>query len=837
MPTHDEPPITALLPQIVESLTRNPRLVLEAPPGAGKTTQVPLALLGAEWLAGRRILMLEPRRVAARAAAEFMATQLREPVGQTVGYRVRFDSRVSPMTRIEVLTEGILTRLLLDDPELAGVGAILFDEFHERHLHGDVGSALALEVQRAIRPDLRLVVMSATMQGDRIARWLDAPQITSTGRSHPVQIIHPEVAPTAGWAFTLRYAVQHALRETSGDVLVFLPGRREIRHGLRVLADLSQAVPQPMSILPLHGELDPEAQRAALAPAEPGTRRIVLATNLAESSLTLPGVTAVVDSGEARTPRFDPSTGLTRLVTVRIARDSADQRAGRAGRVAPGLVLRLWPKGLRLEKTRLAEITHADLSGLALDLAVWGTDDLPWLDAPPSGALAQARALLRQLGALDEAGHITPRGRAMHRLGAAPRLAAAAIDAANAEWALLADLLALVESPSPLRSAEQSDDLRGSLAALHAWRKQYASRSPRSRSEASGSWTAIERLSTGWRHRLGGSVAASDAPHEHAVGDLLLPAYPDRIARQSGTDPLHYSLSSGGGARLRETSSLRGQPWLLVTELRAERGDALILQAAPFSFERLRRRQPQRIYRTRELRWNARRGAAEAFELEWFDALVLDERIVPMSPSEAGNALLAAIRSEGLALLPWDDTAQNLRRRVAALRGWLPELELPDLGDAALLSTLDDWLGPILASARSLADLSSEHLLAALRTRIGQQHWTVLAREAPTRLRVPSGRELPLDYTDPAAPVLAVKLQELFGLAETPRIARGRVPVTLHLLSPSGRPIQVTRDLRGFWDRTYAEVRRELKGRYPRHPWPDDPWNATPTHRAKPRGT
>ncbi len=834
---HDKPPITTLLPQILESLTRNPRLVLEAPPGAGKTTRVPLALLGAEWLAGRRILMLEPRRVAARAAAEFMAAQLREPVGQTVGYRVRFDSRVSLTTRIEVLTEGILTRWLLDDPELAGVGAIIFDEFHERHLHGDVGAALSLEVQRAIRPDLRLVVMSATMQGERVARWLDAPRITSPGRSHPVQIIHPEVLPTKGWALALRSAVQHALRESSGDVLVFLPGRREIRHGLRVLAGLSQAEHQSMRILPLHGELDPEAQRAALAPAAPGTRRIVLATNLAESSLTLPGVTAVVDGGEARVPRFDPSTGLTRLATVRIAQDSADQRAGRAGRVAPGLVLRLWPRGLRLETTRLPEIVQADLAGLALDLAIWGAEDLPWLDPPPSGALAQARDLLRRLGGLDEAGHITARGRAMHRLGAAPRLAAAAIDAAMAERGLLADLLALIENQSPLRGEERSDDLRLSLAALSAWRTQRASRSSKSRETGASAWSAIERASAGWRHRLETSVAATEPPDEHTVGDLLLPAYPDRIARQSGADPLHYSLSSGGGARLREASALRGQPWLVVTELRAERGDALILQAAPFGFEELRRRRPQRFARTRELHWNSRRGAAEAYELEWFDSLVLDKRIVPMNPSEAGNALLAAIRSEGLALLPWDATAQSLRRRVAALRSWLPELGLPDLGDAALLSTLDDWLGPAVGSARRLADLSSEHLLAALRTRIGQQNWSVLAREAPTHLRVPSGRELSLDYTDPATPVLAVKLQELFGMAETPRIARGRVPVTLHLLSPSGRPIQVTRDLRSFWDRTYAEVRRELKGRYPRHPWPDNPWIATPSHRAKPRGS
>ncbi len=830
----DDPPITALLPRILDSLARAPRLVLEAPPGAGKTTRVPLALLDAPWLQGRRILLLEPRRVAARAAAAFMAARLGEPPGRTVGYRIRFESCVGPDTRIEVLTEGILTRLLVDDPELPGVGAILFDEFHERHLHGDVGAALALEVQRALRPDLRLLVMSATLDGERLARWLDAPRVSSAGRAFPVCVAHMPAAPGVPPALQLRRAVQRALDETAGDVLVFLAGYREIARAQRALQTLQDA--RPLEIVPLHGELDLAAQQAALAPAAPGTRRVVLATNLAESSLTLPGVTAVVDSGEARVPRFDPASGLTRLVTVCIARDSAEQRAGRAGRVAPGLALRLWPEDQRLEPARVPEILQVELSALALDLAAWGSGDLPWLDAPPPGALAQARALLRRLGALDDGDCITARGRALRAPGAPPRLAAAVLDAAPERHALLADLLALAGARSPLRGAARCDDLRVQLDALHAWRDGGA-RAAHARGAEAGTLAALEQASRGWRLRLGARSAASGLPHAHALGDLLLPAYPDRIARQSGGDPLRYTLSSGRGARLHEASALCGEPWLVVTELHAGTGDALILQAVPFDPARLRALYSQRFTRTREVRWNAQRGAAEAFVIERFDALELARAHVPLQAEDAQAALLAGVRAQGLAVLPWDETARGLRDRVLALRRWLPDLDLPDFGDAALLDTLEGWLLPFLGGMRSLAQLDGARLHAALRARLDHAQWLALQREAPARLRVPSGRELALDYGDAQAPVLAVKLQELFGLADTPRVARGNVPVTLHLLSPGGRPIQVTRDLRGFWDRTYAEVKKELKGRYPRHPWPDDPWAAAPTHRAKPRGT
>ncbi len=840
-------PIDPLLPDVIATLAAHTRLVLEAPPGAGKTTRVPPALLAAPWLAGRRIVMLEPRRLAARAAAEFMAAQRGETAGQTIGYRIRFESKTSAATRIEVVTEGILTRLIQDDPELAGVGAIVFDEFHERHLAGDLGLALALDVQATLRPDLRLVVMSATLDGERLAHWLDAPRLSSAGRGYPVRIGHPPARAQEPDAARLRRAVQQALEETDGDVLVFLPGRREIAQAQGMLGEtLSHPAPDEgagntdasrIDILPLHGELALDDQRAALAPAEPGTRRVILATNVAESSITLPGIRAVVDSGLAREPRFDPNSGFTRLQTVSISQASADQRAGRAGRVAPGVAYRLWPQSQRLESARTPEIAQADLSGLALELAAWGSDALRWLDAPPPGALAQARELLQRLGALDDALRITALGRAMLKLGAAPRLAAAALRAPEPQRALIADLLALLESRSPLRGGvARDDDLRPRVLALHAWRDGGAAAARRTGGDP-GALAAVEQASRGWRRRLGARSAASGVPDAHTVGDLLLHAYPDRIALRDPAQPLRYVLANGRGVRLHEASGLIGEPWLVVTDLRHEARDSLIYAAAPFDPRLLERAYPERFARVRGVRWNAERDAAEAFEEHRFDALVLERRSVPVSDADAVPALLAALRARGLEALPWSDSARRLRLRVQSLRGWMPELGLPDLSDATLLDSLETWLAPHLAGKRRLDALGAIELSEALGAKLDHAQRRALDAEAPDALTVPSGMTRKLDYAPDRPPVLAVKLQELFGLADTPRIAGGRVPVTLHLLSPGGRPIQVTQDLRGFWDRTYPEVKKELKGRYPRHPWPDDPWSARPTHRAKPRGT
>ncbi|WP_426687404.1 ATP-dependent helicase HrpB [Rhodanobacter ginsengiterrae] len=829
-------PIIPLLPQVVAALAAHPRLVLEAPPGAGKTTQVPLALLHADWLAGRKIVMLEPRRIAARSAAQFMAQQLGESVGQTVGYRIRFESKVSAATRIEVVTEGILTRLIQHDPELSGIGAIVFDEFHERHLAGDLGAALALDVQATLRPELRLLLMSATLDGERIAQWLDAPRLSSPGRSFAVRVEHPPARPQEGIEQQLARIVRQALEENDGDVLAFLPGRREIARTQTVLAQTLTR--DDVEVLALHGELSLAEQQAALAPAEPGVRRVVLATNVAESSITLPGIRAVVDSGLAREPRFDPNSGFTRLETVTISQASADQRAGRAGRVAAGTAYRLWPQSRRLEAARSAEIGQAELSSLALELAAWGITassaaDLRWLDPPPTGALAQAGELLQRLGALGDDGRISALGRRMLELGASPRLAAAALRAPASWRALVADLLALLDARSPMRGEQaRNDDLRLRLTALHAWRDR---RGTQAREADAGALAAIEQASKGWRRRLEVSTAASGVPHSHSVGELLLHAFPDRVARRDENNPSRYTLANGRGARLHENTALSGEPWLVVIELRRDARDSLILAAAPLDPRVLERDFPAQFSRERSLRWNDQRGAAEAFDELRFGAIVLERHSVPVTPRDALPAMLAAVRARGIDSLPWSDRARRLRARMQALRGWMPELGLPDVSDAALLASLEDWLAPCLAGSHRLDALAAEELSQALVARLDYEQRRTLEVQAPESLLVPSGQSRQLEYVAGEPPVLAVKLQELFGLADTPRVGGGRVPVTLHLLSPAGRPIQMTQDLKGFWERTYPEVRKELKGRYPRHPWPDDPWTATPTHRAKPR--
>jgi ATP-dependent helicase HrpB len=586
----------------------------------------------------------------------------------------------------------------------------------------------------------------------------------------------------------------------------------------------------------LHGELSLADQQHALSPADSGTRRIVLATNVAESSVTLPGIRAVIDAGLAREPRFDPQSGFTRLETVAISQASADQRAGRAGRVAEGTAYRLWPQSRRLEASRTAEIAQAELSGLALELAAWGSTGLAWLDPPPAGALAQARELLATLGALEADGRITALGRRMLELGATPRLGAAALRAPGGLRALVADLLALMEARSPLRGEQaRSDDFRARVAALHAWRDRRAA-GVRGGADA-GALAVIEQAAKGWRRRLDVRTAASGTPDSHAVGDLLLHAFPDRIARRDDANPLRYTLANGRGARLHEQTALLGEPWLVALDLRHEARDSLILAAAPLDPRTLERDLPQRFVNARTLRWNDARDAVEAFEERRFDAIVLERRSVPVRPEDALPALLSAIRGKGLDALPWSDQARRLRLRMQALRAWVPELGLPDVSDAHLLATLDAWLAPYLHGKRRLDALEAEELSQALAALFDHEQRRTLDAQVPDSLTVPSGQVRRLEYSPDTPPVLAVKLQELFGLADTPRVAGGRVPVTLHLLSPAGRPIQVTQDLKGFWERTYPEVKKELKGRYPKHPWPDDPWSATPTHRAKPRGT
>lgn len=828
-------PISPLLPQITASLAAHPRLVLEAPPGAGKTTQVPLALLDAPWREDRRIVMLEPRRVAARAAAGFMAKQLGEAVGETVGYRIRFENKAGPRTRIEVVTEGILTRMLQDDPLLEDVGALLFDEFHERHLAGDLGLALALDVQAGLREDLRIVVMSATLDGERLSQWLDAPRLTSAGRSFPVAVSHFPARREEALESQVRRAVEQALAEQPGDLLVFLPGQREIG---RVEAALGHSgALGEVRVLALHGELPVERQSEVLQPDPDGRRRVVLSTNVAESSVTLPGVRVVIDSGLAREPRFDPNSGFSRLDVVHIAQASADQRAGRAGRVAEGVAWRLWPASQRLEPQRRPELAQVELASLALELADWGSNALRFPDAPPAGALAAARDLLRKLGALSDAGTITETGRRMLRLGTHPRLAAMLLAApAGPQRAVACDLAALIEARDPLRQAGDG------LAAR--WRALAAIRGGRVPGDAHrGGLAAIDAAARQWRRRVREDAAAPRELDAHVLGDLLAHAFPDRIGFRHPADPLRYALSNGRIARLFDDSTLRGEPWIVASELRFEARDGLILRGAPVDETALRDAFPTRFSTGDHVRWDAERRALVAQRESRFDAIVLDARPAGrVDPAQAADALTAAVRELGIDALPWTEGLQQWRARVRNLRQWMPELDLPDLSDAALLDTLDDWLKPAFAGKTRLDALDESELGEALRSGLD---WSLRQRIdalAPTRITVPSGLERRIDYGvehdgSPRAPVLAVKLQELFGLGDTPRIADGRVALTLHLLSPGGKPLQVTQDLRSFWANTYAEVRKEMKGRYPKHPWPDDPWSATATHRAKPRGT
>ena len=859
-------PIQSLLPAIRASLQDHARLVLEVPPGAGKTTQVPLALLEADWLRGQKIVMLEPRRVAARAAAGFMAKQLGEAVGETLGYRIRFDNKVGPRTRIEVVTEGILTRMLQDDPMLEGVGALLFDEFHERHLAGDLGLALALDVQAGLREDLRIVVMSATLDGERLAGFLDAPRLSSAGRSYPVEVAHFPARREEAIEHQTKRAIEHALAMHPGDLLVFLPGQREIARmeallssspsgrgvGVRVRDVHENAEPSSgaarhllpegegssnVEILALHGELPIEQQTRVLQPATDGRRRVVLATNVAESSVTLPGVRVVIDSGLAREPRFDPNSGFARLDVVSISQASADQRAGRAGRVAEGFAYRLWPQSQRLEPQRRPEIAQVELASLALELAAWGSDALRFVDPPPPGALAAARDLLQRLDALDGNRVITARGRRMLALGTHPRLAAMLLASDDpSRIALACDLAALIEARDPLRS--RSDAL------AERWQALAAFRHGRVGADANRSaLAAIEAASKQWRRRLRCDARPPADVPAHDLGDLLAHAFPDRIARQHPQDAKRYQLANGRMAKLFDDSAIYGEPWLVASELRFEAKDALLLRAAPVDERYLRHAFAAHFGEGDEVRWDATRRALASERIARFDGIVLSSKPAGrVDPALAARALVDAVRDLGLTALPWTESLAQWRVRVQCLRAWMPELGLPDLSDAALLGSLDTWLMPAFAGKTRLDALDESSLGDALKSAVDWSLRQRIDQLAPTRIVVPSGMERRIDYLlddhgEPASPVLAVKLQELFGLAQTPRVAEGRIALTIHLLSPGGRPLQVTQDLAGFWERTYPEVKKEMKGRYPRHPWPDDPWNATATHRAKPKGT
>lgn len=838
-------PIDAVLPELRAALAHRHEVVLEAPPGAGKTTRVPLALLDEPWLAGQTIVMLEPRRLAARAAAERLASELGEAVGETVGYRIRLDSKVGPRTRIEVVTEGILARRLQDDPGLEGVGLVIFDEFHERSLDADLALALTLSGRELLRegPPLKVLPMSATLEGERLAALLnDAPMVRSEGRMYPVDIQWGRVAQP-GEALEPRVAqtVLLALAEQTGSILVFLPGQAEIR---RVQAALEEALGSRADILlcPLHGELDLTAQRAAIEPAPAGKRKVVLATNIAETSLTIDGVRVVVDAGLERVPRFDPASGMTRLDTQRIARASATQRAGRAGRLEPGVCYRLWSQTQheQLAAHASAEILQADLAGLALQLARWGVDEaseLVWLDPPPVAALAQARELLQRLGALEPraAGWaLTAHGQAMATLPAHPRLAHLLLRGQSLGLgALAADLAALLSERDILRGG--GADLHSRLALLSG-----DSRGPRS---AQGGVQRARQLARQFRGLLprGVAQAVADPEHPRWLGCLLAFAYPDRIARQRRAGSADYRLANGRAAQFGEPDALMKHDWLVIADLGSRQGqrEERIYLAADLDPALFDGPLAEQVSSIEVLDWDEREGVLRAERQRKVGELVLaSEALANLDETARGRALVALVRRKGLELLPWTPELRQWQARIALLRrldlAGKGESEWPDVSDSALLATLEDWLLPYLGKVSRLSHFAGLDLPAILQ---GLLPWPLpqrLDELAPRTLEVPSGSRIRLDYAE-EPPVLAVRLQELFGLAATPRIAGGRLGVKLHLLSPAQRPVQVTQDLASFWANTYAEVKKDLKGRYPKHYWPDDPLVAEPTARAKPR--
>lgn len=828
-------PVDEVLPEVLAALARPGAAVLQAPPGAGKTTRVPLALLDAGWRGDGRIVVLEPRRLAARAAARRMATLRGEPVGATVGLVTREDRQVSAATRVEVVTDGVLVRRLQRDPSLDGVAAVVFDEFHERSLAADLALAFTLDVRAALRPDLRLVVMSATLDGARIARLLDdAPVVTSEGRRFPVET-HYRPRPVGERVEPATVAaVEDALAATPGDVLVFLPGAREIR---RVAADLADRLPPSVLVAPLFGALSGQEQDRAIEPPPPGTRKVVVATDIAETSITIDGVRAVVDSGLAREPRFDPRRGMTGLETVRISRASADQRRGRAGRTAPGVCYRLWAEREHagLDPQRRPAIAQEDLAGFVLEIAAWGApgpEALALLDAPPAATLDAAVDLLRDLGALDDAGRITAEGRAMADLPVHPRLAHLLRRGRDLGIGRLACEVAALLDERDILATDRETSVADAALRVRILRGEAGV--PRGASLRRGALARARREAARLQAALdlrGGDTSGVDADR---AAELVALAYPDRVARRRGGRG-RFVLANGRGATLPEGDVLAGEDLLACADVDLGRGEARIFLAAPITEASLRALLGGRIVTDEVVAFDERAGEVVAERRERLGAVVLRREPIAVPPDEATTAaLLDAIRSRGLDRLPWTRDLSRFRDRVSFLHRVLGE-PWPDMSDAALLADLEEWLAPYLAGIHRLADLGRVPLHDALAERVGWSRVRDVDRLAPTHIEVPSGARVPLDYAAEDGPVLPVRVQQAFGWAETPHVADGRVPVTIHLLSPAHRPVQVTRDLAGFWERGYPQVRAELRGRYPKHPWPEDPSRAPPTDRAKPR--
>ncbi|MGH6760629.1 MAG: ATP-dependent helicase HrpB [Phyllobacterium sp.] len=818
MPTLPILPVTEALPALEQALESRSSAVLVAPPGAGKTTIVPIHLLGAVWRGDGVIVVLEPRRLAARSAARRMASLLGEEVGGTVGYRMRLETRVSSKTRILVVTEGVFARMILDNPGFDGIAAVLFDEFHERSLDADFGLALALDVQAALRPDLRLLVMSATLDGARVAKLLDgAPVVESEGRSYPVDMRYRERKPDEKIEDAMAKAIRDMLADESGSILAFLPGQREIE---RTALQLRDRIGPDTILAPLYGAMESGDQDAAIKPAPQGRRKVVLATSIAETSITIDGVRVVIDSGLARVPKYEPSTGLTRLETIRAARSSVNQRAGRAGRTEPGIALRLW----RAEQTAALpafatpEILEADLSGLVLDCAAWGVSDpasLAFLDKPPAPALSEAKQMLLRLGAIDADGRLTADGEAMRSLALPARLAHMVVAAARRGEGQRAAELAVLLTERGLGGSDTDLDTR-----LNRFRNDRGDRAMRAR---------------GLAKRIASSVLQEKGDAQSSAGRMLIDAYPDRIAKARGAAG-QYVLANGRGGELDPAISLSRAPWLVVADLTGSAGRARILSAVEVTEAEIREALGERIESGRQVVYDREKNALLAREATRIGAITLSEKQLPApTGADADAAVIEAVREHGLGILPWSKEAETLRRRLEWLHRGLGD-PWPSMEDRALIERLEDWLMPFLKGHARLDQISGHALAEGLRSLVPYELQRKIETLAPTHFEVPTGSHIQIRY-EGEEPVIAVRVQELFGLGQHPSIADGKVPLLLELLSPAHRPIQITRDLPGFWKGSWRDVRADMRGRYPKHVWPEDPASADPTRRAKPRGT
>lgn len=814
-------PIDAILPELLNTLAAKTSLVLQAPPGSGKTTRVPLALLKADFLGGKKIVMLEPRRLAARSAARFMATLLGEEAGQTVGYRTRLDTKVSAATRIEVVTEGILTRLLQDDATLDDYGVVIFDEFHERSLQADLGLALTRECQQVLREDLRLVVMSATLDAAGMARVLgdakgSVPVLRGEGRMFPVETRYRPL-PRGAWLNDhVVTVIREALQTEEGSLLVFLPGEGEIR---RVFESLENTLPADVRLAPLYGQLAADAQDLAISPAPAGVRKIVLATSIAETSLTIEGIRVVIDSGQLRVPQYDPNSAMTRLTTQKVSAANAEQRRGRAGRLTPGVCFRLWSEE---EQQRLLpfappEILQADLTGTVLELAQWGVNDpagLAWLDTPPPANWAQARELLQRLRALDEKGHVTPHGKKMLKLGLPPRLSHMVVRGRERGLGKLAGEIAALLSERDLLANAHGSDIHDRIALL------------RGELDMRGVDKGRLRLVREGARRLEDRGGKSASENHDSAGLLLALAYPDHIGQRRNGADARFLLSNGSGAFLPAEDRLARESWIVAADMDGKAREARVFLAAPVSPAALEEIAADVIEDTEFVSWDAAAQAVLARRQRRLGALVLEDKPLSTAQPEKMKAVFCeALSAAGLAVLPWTDDLRQWQARVQIMHGLAPE-DWPDVSEEGLKSSLQEWAGPFLDGVTRFSHLQKFPLTDALHALLDWNKQQELEKQLPTRLTVPTGSEIRIDYSSEHDPVLAVKLQEMFGQLETPRLAGGRVPLTIHLLSPAQRPVAVTQDLASFWKNAYADVRRDLRGRYPRHPWPEDPFTA-----------